>query len=81
MRPSFLENYLQKAKGNISWADGRSEHQKEIQGYLEWQKSKFPKSRRGDIEQTTKYLLSFYDVSSTVLGPHPPIKETNKKTR
>lgn len=53
----------------------RSGHQKELQGYPAWQKSRFPRAEERRHSTNNKYLLSAYYVPGTVLGPPPPKKE------
>lgn len=71
-----------KTERNINWTDGRSGHWKEMQGYSEWQKSRFPRVERERRHSTNnKYLLSAYYVPGTVLERPPPKKKKQDRGR
>lgn len=72
LEPSFLKHYL-KNREMFTGQMGGSGHQKETQGYPEWQKSRFPRVERERRHSTNnKYLLSAYYVPGTVLDRPPP---------
>lgn len=75
LEPSFLKHYL-KNREMFTGQMGGSGHQKETQGYPEWQKSRFPRVERERRHSTNnKYLLSAYYVPGTVLDRPPKEKQ------